>query len=77
MGAGSDIHYFEQNDMGGMSFPYPIETIDEYVKAFLAGAGTPVCKKNASDRNSGFEPISRVKELTVPTQESNLEVIWH
>ena len=77
MGAGSDIHYFEQNDMGGMSFPYPIETIDEYVKAFLAGDGTPVYKRDASDRNSVFEPVSRAKELTVPTLESNLKVIWH
>ena len=77
MAGGSDIHYFGQTDMGGMSFPYPIETIDDYVKAFMAGEGRAVYKKDALNSSEGFRPVSEAKELTTISQGPTLEVIMH
>ena len=77
MAGGSDIHYFGQPDMGGMSFSYPIETMEDYVKAFMAGEGTPVYKKDALNSKEGFKPILEAKELITVSKEPTLEVIWH
>ena len=77
MSAGSDIHSVKQNDMGGMSFPYKIETIKDYVKAFKNGDGTPVFKKNVHGENTPFRPVAESKELTTITQEASLEVVYH
>ncbi len=77
MAGGSDIHYFGQENMGGTSFPYPIETIEDYVKAFMAGDGTPVFKPNALRRRGEFLPVSGAPELTKASQAPTLEVVWH
>ena len=75
--AGSDIHNFSQDDMGGMSFPYPIHSIKEYVSAFLKGDGTPVFKRNVHGGNSSFNRVTDDIALTVPSRTPSLEVIWH
>ena len=77
MAGGSDIHYFEQNDMGGMSFPYPINTIEEYVKAFKAGDGTPVFRRDVHGSKTPFRPITEDPDLMVTKEAPTLEVIWH
>ncbi len=77
MAAGSDIHNFGLENMGGMSFPHPIRSIEDYVKAFMDGEGTPVVKRNASEKNSVFRSVFEDEMLTVPSKEPSLEVIYH
>jgi hypothetical protein len=77
MAAGSDIHSVSQEDMGGMSFSYPIETIDDYVKAFMADEGIPVFRKNVHDQTGKFVPVSEEPTLMVTLQEPTLEVFVH
>ena len=76
MSAGSDIHNPGQPDMAGMSFDHKINSIDEYVKAFMNNEGTPVFMRDISS-NREFKEVSGDKALTVPTQGPTLEVIWH
>ncbi|WP_051197933.1 MULTISPECIES: PHP domain-containing protein [unclassified Butyrivibrio] len=76
MASGSDIH-FPMDDMGGMSFPYKINSIEEYVKAFLAGDGTPVFWKDVTHTDTGFLPVDTEKSLTEISQGPTLEVITH
>ncbi len=77
MAAGSDIHNFRLEDMGGMSFPYPISTIKEFAQAFLAGDGTPVCKRDVHSGHSEFRPVEDDPLLTTVTQGPTLDVYWH
>ena len=64
MSSGSDIHHLSQKHMGGMSFPYKIETIQNFVKAFLAGDGTPVYNRDIDAPGAAFLPVSKCAELT-------------
>ncbi len=77
MSAGSDIHAFPQIAMGGMSFPYKISSIQEYVKAFMAGDGTPVYRIDPRDERTEFEDVESADFLTVITREPELPVFWH
>lgn len=77
MSGGSDIHHLTQKHMGGMSFPYKIETIQDFVKAFLAGDGTPVYKRNIDDTNAPFLPVSDCPELTHTDIQATLPVVIH
>ena len=77
MSAGSDIHNFTLENMGGMSFDHPIETIDEFVRAFKAGEGTPVVKRDVHDGTGEFNEVSEDTALTFTTRSSTLEVFWH
>jgi hypothetical protein len=77
MAAGSDIHSVSQEDMGGMSFPFPIETIDDYVKAFMENEGTPVFRRNVHGQTGRFAPVSEETTLMVTLQEPTLEVFVH
>ena len=75
--AGSDIHNLSQNDVGGISFPYPINTISEFVSAFLNGDGTPVFKRRIQDGEANFINVCEDDALSIPSQTSTLDVIWH
>ena len=75
--AGSDIHHLTQRRMGGMRFPYPIATIEEYVLAFQSGDGTPVCCRDVTDPAEHFRPVDTVREFTVVTQAPTLPVVLH
>ncbi len=75
--AGSDIHAFPMKAMGGLSFPYKINSIDEFVTAFMKGDGTPVYKINPEEKNSEFLPVSEKASLTEVSQREELPVIWH
>lgn len=77
MSGGSDIHNYSLDNMGGMSFPYPIHTIEEYVKAFMAGDGTPVFRRDVHDNSTIFRPVTEDQTLMVTKEKSTLEVIWH
>jgi hypothetical protein len=76
MSAGSDIHNPGQSDMGGMMFDHKINSIDEYIKAFMNNEGTPVFIRDI-ENNKEFKEVKNDKALTVPTQGPTLEVVWH
>ena len=76
MSAGSDIHNPGQPDMGGMSFDHKINSIEEYVKAFMNNEGTPVFSRNIQS-NIEFKEVKGDTALTIPTQGPTLEVFWH
>lgn len=77
MSAGSDIHDPAMKDMGGMCFPYEIKSIEDYVRAFLKGDGTPVFRKDVHSNKSSFTKVSEDTSLTKPSQSSTLEIITH
>ncbi len=77
MSAGSDIHNFRLEDMGGMSFDHPIRTIQDYVEAFMAGEGTPVYKRDVHAGAREFTPVEQDASLTYTDARSTLEVFWH
>ena len=75
--AGSDIHHLTQRYMGGMQFPYRIETIQDYVRAFLAGDGTPVFRKDVTNPAGSFQPVAEDPGLTAITRMPSLPVKMH
>ena len=75
--AGSDIHHLTQKYMGGMQFPYRIETIRDYVKAYLTGDGTPVFRRDVTDPGEPFRPVKEATELTTITKSPELPVVMH
>ena len=77
MTAGSDIHNFTLEDMGGMRFSHPIRSIEEFVAAFNADEGEPVYKRDIHSSFVEFRPVSADTALTETTQQPELEVIWH
>ena len=72
MTAGSDIHYFNDNDMGGMLFEEKIESVADYAAAILAGKGTPV----RLSPDGTITPVSEIREQTVPTELPTLPVLY-
>ena len=77
MSAGSDIHHLNQKHMGGMSFPYPIETIQDFVKAFLADEGTAVYKRDVDAPDATFLPVSDCSDFTQTDLQATLPVVVH
>ena len=63
--------------MGGMSFPYKINSIQEYIKAFLAGDGTPMFRINPESKDTEFTPVEESESLTKVTKEHTLPIIMH
>ena len=76
MSSGSDIHNPGQNEMGGMCFDHKINSVEEYVQAFLNNEGTPVFMRGATE-NGEFKEVKNDTSLTIPSQKNTLEVIWH
>jgi hypothetical protein len=76
MSGGSDIHHLTQKHMGGMSFPYRLNSIQDYVKGFLAGDGTPVFVRDITDHIQ-FSPVADEKALTEVSQQPSLPVVIH
>lgn len=76
MSGGSDIHHLTQKHMGGMSFPYRLHSIQDYVKGFLNGDGTPVFVRDITD-HIPFSPVADEKALTEVSQQPSLPVVIH
>lgn len=72
MTAGSDIHFYRDNEMGGMLFDSRIDSIDEFVKAIMTGKGTPV----SVAPDGTVTPVADMPEQTVSTELPNLEVLY-
>ena len=77
MSAGSDIHALSVISMGGMSFPYKINSIQEYIDAFMKGDGTPVFKVAPKSEDSRFIKVEDSKSLTEISEKVTLPVVWH
>ena len=72
MTAGSDIHFFHDNDMGGMLFEEKLSSVNDYASAVKNGIGIPV--RLGSDGT--ITPVSEIKEQTVSTDLPTLPVIY-
>lgn len=70
--SGSDIHFFYDGMKGGMMFEKKLETIQDYVKAFMNREGTPIVLDEGKIRR-----VDEIEEFTVPSKEPNLEVVYH
>ena len=75
MSGGSDVHRMIQEEMGGMSFPYKINTIEEYIKAFLSGDGTPVFRRKVHDPSTTFKPVISEESLLNPDRGPFLPIV--
>ena len=76
--------------MGGMLFPYRLNSIKDYIKGFLGGDGTPVFVRDIDtipdmtlDENKGldisafYHPVSEEKQLTEVSLPPTLPVVVH
>lgn len=72
MTSGSDIHFYRDNEMGGMLFDSRIDSIDEFVKAIMSGKGTPV----SVAPDGTIIPVADMPGQTVSTELPNLEVLY-
>lgn len=77
MSGGSDVHHLSTKFMGGTSFPYKINTIKDFVKAFMAGDGTAVYMRDIDASDAKFLPVPECPELTDVTEGPYLPVIYH
>ena len=72
MTAGSDIHFYNDNDMGGMLFEHKLESVADYVEAIKNNTGTPV----RLSPDGTITPVSEIKEQTVSVAPPTLPVLY-
>ena len=72
MSGGSDIHFFYEGPKGGMMFDRKLETVEDYVQAFMNREGTPV----AIDGGRAIK-VSKIDKLVNPEREATLEICMH
>lgn len=72
MSGGSDIHFFYDGPKGGMMFDHKIETIEDYIHAFMNREGTPV----ALDGGRAVK-VRKMEKLVNPEHEATLEICMH
>ena len=72
MTAGSDIHFYNDNDMGGMLFEKKIGSIKDFVDAVRANEGTPV----RLSPDGSITPVIEIREQTVPQDLPTLPVLY-
>ena len=72
MTAGSDIHFYNDNDMGGMLFEHKLESVADYVEAIKNNTGTPV----RLSPDGTITPVSEIKEQTVSVSLPTLPVLY-
>ena len=72
MTSGSDIHYFRDNELGGMLFENKLGSVGDYVEAVKKGLGTPVSV--LPDGN--ITPVIQMREQTVSVDLPTLPVLY-
>ena len=72
MSGGSDIHFFYEGPKGGMMFDRKLETVEDYVQAFMNREGTPV----AIDGGRAIK-VCKIDKLVNPEREATLEICMH
>ena len=70
MTAGSDIHYYNDDPMGGMLLPHRLKEIGEYVEMVKKREGIPV----RITLEGEITPVEELAELTVVSRQPDLEV---
>ncbi len=70
MTAGSDIHYYTDDPMGGMLLPHRICEIGEYVQMIRNREGIPA----RITLEGWIDAVEDIAELTQPTRDPDLEV---
>ena len=71
--AGSDLHFFHENALGGMLLPHRISDIGEYVSMVMNREGIPVKVKDGE-----ATPVRELPELIEPVEGPTLPVrIYH
>jgi hypothetical protein len=72
MTAGSDIHYYHDNAMGGMLFEKKINSVKEYAEAVMNRSGIPV----SLSPDGTITPVEQMREQTVSTALPTLPVLY-
>ena len=72
MTAGSDIHYFHNESMGGMLFENRIGSVQDYAEAVMKRSGIPV----SLSPDGTITPVSQMTEQTVSTALPTLPVLY-
>ncbi len=72
MTAGSDIHFFNDNDMGAMLFENKLESVKDYVAAIKNRTGIPV----RLSPDGTVTPVSEIREQTVSIELPTLPVLY-
>ena len=72
MTSGSDIHYFHDNEMGGMLFENKLGSVHDFAKAVLERSGIPV----SLSPGGTITPVSQMPEQTVSTELPTLPVLY-
>ena len=72
MTSGSDIHFYNDKDMGGMLFEHKLGSISDYVDAIKNNTGTPV----RISPDGTVTPVSEIREQTVSTALPTLPVLY-
>ena len=72
MTAGSDIHYFHNEAMGGMLFENRIGSVQDYAEAVMKRSGIPV----SLSPDGTITPVSQMTEQTVSTALPTLQVLY-
>ena len=72
MTAGSDIHYFHNEAMGGMLFENRIGSVQDYAEAVMKRSGIPV----SLSPDGTITPVSQMTEQTVSTALPTLPVLY-
>ena len=71
MTAGSDIHFFHEEDMGGMLLPERITDAKDYVRILREGNAVPV----RISAGGTITEVSGIESLTVPSRPPTLPVL--
>ena len=72
MTAGSDIHYYNDNAMGGMLFEKKIESVKDFAASVIAGLGMPV----SLSPDGRITPVAEMPGQTVSTALPTLPVVY-
>ena len=72
MTAGSDIHYFHNEAMGGMLFENRIGSVQDYAEAVMKRSGIPV----SLSPDGKITPVSQMIEQTVSVALPTLPVLY-
>ena len=72
MTSGSDIHFYRDDNLGGMLFEHRIDSVADYVEAVKKRTGTP-----ASVSPEGvITPVADMREQTVSVELPTLPVLY-
>ncbi len=69
MSGGSDIHFVHDEEKGGLLFEHRLDSMEDFISAFLAGEGKPACLDQGK-----LTPVEDLAAQTIRSQEAELPV---